>query len=546
MHTKYVAWLAACFIGLALFAAPLLGSPDPQQNRSDSTSAQDEIGRLKLQLREQREEIEELRRRIEGQQELLEKMSRAVPSAGAAERAAGPTSPPVRPPAASALRDSAPIKAPLSFQLGGVTITPTGFVDFSQVWRSKTVTSGLPTNFAAIPYNNTVLGHRAQTISSAANTRLGVQLNTRVLGADVLGIVETDFEGYVPNNVATTSNSYGLRLRLAFADVRKNRWELLAGQAWSLLTPGREGISPLPSTLFLTQDLDPNIQSGLVRARDPQFRVVFHASPSVAMGLSFESGDTYAGGSAGAGIITLPTALAPDYFGQLDTSTQNGNSVPNPSTDWIAKIAFDPKAASRSIHFELAGLLNRYSFYNPLNNRRFGITGSSVEFNACIEVVRKLNLVTSNFFGNGGGDYIFGEAPDLIIQATGAPSLIPSASMVQGVEWKLTPKWNFWAYYGGTWIGRISTIDPATLQPVGYGFAGSPDSQNRTIHEVSGGFRRVLWSNPNYGDLQFNGQYSWVVRHPWFVGPGQPAGANLNMIYLDIRYVLPGLPPAPK
>jgi hypothetical protein len=93
------------------------------------------------------------------------------------------------------------VKAPLAFELGGATLTPTGFIDFSPVWRSKTVTSGLPTNFAAIPFNNTVLGHRRQTISGAANSRLGLQMNTRVLGFDVLGVAETDFLGYVPNNV---------------------------------------------------------------------------------------------------------------------------------------------------------------------------------------------------------------------------------------------------------------------------------------------------------------------------------------------------------
>lgn len=233
--------------------------------------------------------------------------------------------------------------APLSFELGGATITPTGFVDFSQVWRSKAVTSGLPTNFAAIPFNNTVLGHRRQTVSSAANSRLGMQINTRVLGFDVLGLVETDFQGYVPNNVATTSNSYGLRLRLAFADLRKNRWEFLVGQNWSLMTPARKGIDPLPDTFFLTQDLDPNIQSGLVWARNPQFRVVFHASRSIAMGVSFEAGDIYAGGSAGAGTITLPSALAPNYFGHVDNSTGNGNSVPTPNVDWIAKSLSTPR-----------------------------------------------------------------------------------------------------------------------------------------------------------------------------------------------------------
>jgi hypothetical protein len=323
-----------------LFTPPLSGDADPPQNASPATAVQEEIDRLKAQVRLQQEQIDELRKRLDAQQKLLEKAPPAPPVATSPPRRLPDPSPSPAPlPAATTLPDSAPAKSPLFFQLGGVTITPTGFIDFSQLWRSKTVTSGLPTNFAAIPFNNTVLGHRRQTLSSAANTRLGFQADTRVYGVDVLGLVEMDFLGYVPNNVATTTNSYGLRLRLAFVDLRKNRWEFLAGQNWSLLTPARKGISPLPDTLFLTQDLDPNIQSGLVWGRVPQVRFVFHASPSVAMGMSFQSGDTYAGGSAGAGTITLPAAPAPNYFGQIDISTENGNSVPSPNADWIGKIA---------------------------------------------------------------------------------------------------------------------------------------------------------------------------------------------------------------
>ena len=137
--------------------------------------------------------------------------------------------------------DSPPVKAPLSFELGGVTITPTGFINFAQVWRSKAVTSRLLTNFAAIPFNNTVLGHRRQTLSSAQNTRLGLRLNTRVLGWNVLGLVEGDFNGYVPNNVATTSNSYGFRLRLAFANLGRNRWEILGRPELEPADAGAQG-----------------------------------------------------------------------------------------------------------------------------------------------------------------------------------------------------------------------------------------------------------------------------------------------------------------
>lgn len=299
---RSAAFLFVCATGLAL-VAPLLSGDDPSQyDPAAATTRQDEIELLKAQVRLQQEQIDELRKRLAAQQNLLQ----GIHSAGAVTPAPVLASSPTQHPAGPALRGSAPVTAPLSFELGGATITPTGFVDFSQVWRSKAVTSGLPTNFAAIPFNNTVLGHRRQTVSSAANSRLGMQINTRVLGFDVLGLVETDFQGYVPNNVATTSNSYGLRLRLAFADLRKNRWEFLVGQNWSLMTPARKGIDPLPDTLFLTQDLDPNIQSGLVWARNPQSRVVFHASRSIATGVSFKAGDLYAGGSAGAGTITLP------------------------------------------------------------------------------------------------------------------------------------------------------------------------------------------------------------------------------------------------
>ena len=134
---------------------------------------------------------------------------------------------------------------------------------------------------------------------------------------------------------------------------------------------------------------------------------------------------------------------------------------------------------------------------------------------------------------------IFGEAPSLVIRADGSPSLVRSMSMVQGLELQAASKLKFWAYYGGTYIDNTVAIDPANGQAVGYGYSGSPGSHNRTIQEMTGGFTRVFWRDPSYGALQLSGQYSWVVRHPWSVATGQPGSANLNMLYLGVRYVLP-------
>ena len=116
---RYAACLLACATGLAA------------QDASAPTPGQDEIDQLKDLVRKQQEQIDALRKRLDAQQVILESI-RPTPVATQA-------------PTAPAPRDSAPAKAPLYFELGGVTIIPTGVIDFSQVWRTRTVTSGLPT-----------------------------------------------------------------------------------------------------------------------------------------------------------------------------------------------------------------------------------------------------------------------------------------------------------------------------------------------------------------------------------------------------------------
>jgi hypothetical protein len=39
------------------------------------------------------------------------------------------------------------------------------------------------------------------------------------------------------------------------------------------------------------------------------------------------------------------------------------------------------------------------------------------------------------------------------------------------------------------------------------------------------------------------GQYSYLDRRPWFVAAGQSKSAHTNMVFLNLRYVLPGTAP---
>jgi hypothetical protein len=115
-------------------------------------------------------------------------------------------------------------------------------------------------------------------------------------------------------------------------------------------------------------------------------------------------------------------------------------------------------------------------------------------------------------------------------------------STFNGVEYQATSKWKLWTYYGGTYIDKNVAIDPSNGKAVGYGYNGSPNSQNRAIQEVTVGFTRVFHREAIFGSFQFSGQYSWLVRHPWYVAPGQPGSANLNMLYLGMRYLFPAAP----
>ena len=145
-----------CAVCSIVFAASSWGASP------EGAAVLDEIERLKTRVAAQEVQIKELRQLLETQSKLLAKAlpdTFAAPAPAAASQRAGEV---------PALPESTPAKAPSSFHIGGAAFTPTGFLDFSQVWRSGTVASGLSTNFAAVPFFDTVEGNRRQTLASAA------------------------------------------------------------------------------------------------------------------------------------------------------------------------------------------------------------------------------------------------------------------------------------------------------------------------------------------------------------------------------------------
>jgi hypothetical protein len=275
-------------------------------------------------------------------------------------------------------------------------------------------------------------------------------------------------------------------------------------------------------------------------------RVLFHPNTAVTFGVSFENPDTYAGGSGGGSSITLPSAYSSILGNQLDNAS-SGNAIGSNilsssvvSPDIIAKLALDP---SSKFHFEVAGIERNFKIDNPANvTQHSGKTGGGLQFGANGEVFPGFRVITTNFWSDGGGRYLFGQAPDLIVRGDGSLSLIHAAGTVDGIEDTIKNTLLF-AYYGGIYIGRNTAYDANGKTLIGYGYTGSANSQNRSIDEFTFGFNQTVWKNARYGAINMIGQYEYLTRDPWFVAIGAPKNTHDNTIYFDVRYTLPGSAP---
>jgi hypothetical protein len=453
-----------------------------------------------------------------------------------------------------------PAPAPLQFHLGEATFTPLGFMDFTSVFRSASEGTGIGTNFGSIPYNTNTAAKLTEERLSIQNSRIGMRVDADVKGSHVMGYWESDFLGNVngQNNTSVSSNSYTFRLRLFFVDVKKGQFEVLGGQSWSLITPGRKGISPLPGDIFYSQDVDVNYNVGLTWGRIPQLRLVYHPTDQVAAAISFENPDQYIGGSGGGGAIVFPTTgnFSTAYVAnELDNGATGATTTTNTIPDVIGKLAFDPKTGSTTQHIELVGLLREFKVFSPgsatnVPGSKFTATGAGVALNMNFALSKNFHFVTNNFYGDGGGRYLFGTGPDLIVRGDGSLSPIHDVATVTGFEVNPGPNTLLYAYYGDAYFGKNVAIDTAGKY-VGYGcpigVSGCGNAQNRNIQEGTFGLTQTFWKSASYGALSFMLQYAYYNRDPWVaVLAAGGKSAHNSTVFMNLRYTLPGTAPPVK
>ena len=437
-------------------------------------------------------------------------------------------------------------QSPLFFKIGGAEFSPLGFLDFTSVYRSTDVGSGIGTSFGSIPFNGaSPAGEESELRFSAQNSRIGLKIDENPGDFKLRGYLEADFLGNAATNLQIGSHSDTLRMRVYWVDVHRGKWEILAGQSWSMLTPNRVGISPMPGDIFYSQDMDTNYQVGLVWLRTPGFRVVLHPNDNIAWGLAFEDPEQYTGG-----LVTFPAG-----FNTAQVDDSGGNSkTPNKAPDITSKLAFDthPNGGGRNFHIEVGGIVRVFRL-NTVGLGNVSSTGGGGSINVNLEVAKGFHVIANTFWSDGGGRDIFQLGPDFTVNVNGAGNFVPSpvhaGSGIVGLEASVK-KSLLYAYYGGAYFGRdfqATTGTGGTTTYTGYGYPGSANSQNRTIQEPTIGLVQTFWKNPNYGDLKLITQISYLSRNPWAdaataatgSNPGGAASAHLGMAFVDLRYDLP-------
>jgi len=520
------------------------------------------------QFAEHSQELESERSALHSELEAIEKLEAklGLPEADAEVPASAAIPPPTGdaavPSAQQNDQTSQPINVitvanPLSVKIGGAEFTPGGFIDVTGIFRSTNDgTSSLSTNLTSIPFNNTLpAGQLSEFRLTSQGSRLSLKVDANISHSTaVTGYVETDFNGYEPANAEASNKSDTFRLRVAWAQIRRGKWEVLTGQTWSLLTPTRNGLSPASENIFTALRLDTSYLAGMVYSRQPGVRFTYHPNQWSAFAVSLENPDQFVPSS-----VVFPTDGSTNFFstqfdnGSSNTSATSANSntaAPNQRPDIIAKAAFDWKLGGKAVHVDIGGVERGFKVYSNLSTPHGtdSITGGGGQADVNFAVTKNFHLIGNSFYGAGGGRYIGALGPDVIVKPDGSLSPVHSGSAVLGYEWQATPKLIVDSYYSGAYFWRnYQTTTSALGAPcgspstfcVGFGFPGSANTNNKDYQEASIGFIPTIWSSPNYGRLQLVSQFSYVVRAPWYVPAGSPKNAHAFISFVNLRYILP-------
>jgi hypothetical protein len=595
-------------------AAPAAATPPP----APSVTVAD-VQALKDALAAQQQQIERLTQQLQRQQAWQQTQQSAVEVAAPTQpqpQLAAVTTPAVVQPQVQQdstanpglnLQDTQteptpnPMHGPVSIHFKGITITPGGFAAAEFVRRSRALAADLPTPFNSLTMPGASQSSLSEFFGSGRQSRPTVYIDGRTGNVEFSSYVSADFLSAGVTSTATQTNSYTLRLRQAWGQVKfDNGLSFLGGQMWSLVTEGKAGIAPSDDAGRANDarpmTIDPGYNVGFTFARQYGIRLTQNLGNKVWFAVAMENaqgtltthnnGNNFLLGSAGASNSYNTTA----------------NYTFNPSPDIIAKLAFDPGFG----HYEVYGLYDRFrdrifpcgevgattvgttttldtcggsavAGPNALGAFNSSKNGGGIGANARWNFYNKhIVFGLHGFGGSGVGRYGAAQLSDVSIHANGTLDLIRDYQGLATLEWH-GKKLDVYAYTGAEYAARAADFDPlgkdatgsgqGSSTNIGYGNPNLPNfgcytetaptvdsgftpgslskctSDTRAVIEGTAGFWYRFYNGPR-GKFQFGTQFSYVTRQTWS-GEGFSKGTSVSpegldgMVFTSFRYYLP-------
>ena len=248
------------------------------------------------------------------------------------------------------------MESAITIRFKGINITPGGYAAAEFVRRSRALSADVSTPFNSLVMPGASQAQVSEFFGSGRQSKSTVFVEGRVGNVDLSSYVSADFLSAGVTSTSTSTNSYTLRLRQAWAQAKfDNGWSFLGGQSWSLVTEDAKGIAP-DDDMGKTNDVRP-------KTIDPSYNVGFNFARQFGLRLTKSFGDKFAVAVA----IENPQATvtthgnASNYLlGQSGASNSYNTTATysfNPSPDIIAKVAFDPGFG----HYEVFGLTDRFT-----------------------------------------------------------------------------------------------------------------------------------------------------------------------------------------
>jgi hypothetical protein len=480
--------------------------------------------------------------------------------------------------AKKAVKEVGELQHPNSIAYKGIRITPGGFLEMTEYWRSHATLSDQATPFNSIPLGGfaggSATGNTATQSASnpylteygmtARDTRITLRADADAGTTKLTGYYEMDFFGTSPTANLSQTTSFTPRIRQGWGRAKfANGWTITGGQMWSLITLNRKGVDSDNANLWIPNIIEAQYSVGYDWARFAEVRIGKQINKNVSLALALDNpaylntGATNTTGtvaglaSTGQGLLgnslvsscsTVSTAGVVTGVICTNTPTYSTNLAP----DGIVKLAYDdPKLG----HYEVKAI-GRF-FRDRTVSTVVGTTvtpgwnntamGGGVGAGAVVPVVPgKIDFIAQGLWGKGVSRYEDSGQYDFLVKATSDHNLLPlkSFSVLTGFETHPNKKTELDLLFGDEYYYRGLYNAGTALVPDITGY-GNPKAnnlacgfENAAVAVAAGNAgaacapnNKTLWNAKLYGyydmykgpvgTLRFGAEVDYVERQTW-------------------------------